>query len=47
VYRSASFYILLARSLLVWYQVRKQKENSLAAKDGEEMENLLSGDNYV
>jgi hypothetical protein len=47
VYHSASFYILLPRSLLVWYQVRKLEQNSLSKEDEEEMENLLSGENYV
>jgi hypothetical protein len=47
VYHSASFYILFARSLLVWYKVREQKEGFLAEKDGEEIEDLLTGENYV
>jgi len=44
---SATFYILLARSLVVWYRIRKSKDNSLPGKDGEELENLLQGENYV
>lgn len=47
MHHSASFYIILARSLLVWYRVRKQNQSTLVGKDGEEMEDLLSDDNYV
>lgn len=47
MHHSASFYILLARSLLVWCRVRKQNKNSLAGEDCEEMEDLLGGEDYV
>ncbi|KAG9596462.1 hypothetical protein KCU77_g4622, partial [Aureobasidium melanogenum] len=42
-----TFYILLARSFVIWYRIRKSKDDSLRGKDGEELENLLHGENYV
>ncbi|KAI4848867.1 hypothetical protein E4T44_03687 [Aureobasidium sp. EXF-8845] len=37
----ASFYILLARSVLVWYQSRKEPKVSIALEDGEKMGDVL------
>ncbi|KAG9668444.1 hypothetical protein KCU99_g8178, partial [Aureobasidium melanogenum] len=43
----ATFYVLLARSFVVWFRIRKGKDNSFLGKDGEELESLLHGENYV
>jgi hypothetical protein len=39
--RSASFCILQVRSVLVWYQSRKEPEGSIALEDGAKMGDTL------